>query len=113
MAFPSSDAFTVPEWPDVESVNARGDFDLAYPRLAFIDGDSDPWRPAVRPQSRERAGSFADALWQTPQSDYAIKRNDTLSMPVKLIKGKWPASSDRPLVVILTTPDHARRGPSL
>lgn len=39
--------------------------------LAFIDGDSDPWRPA------------------TPQSDHAKKREDSILRPVKLIAGRF------------------------
>lgn len=39
--------FTVPEWPDVEEVNERGDYGIEADRLAFIDGDRDPWRPMV------------------------------------------------------------------
>ncbi|KAJ9091424.1 hypothetical protein QFC21_007214 [Naganishia friedmannii] len=67
-AFPPGKLFQLPaDGPDVARVNARGDFAIAKDRLAFIDGDSDPWRPA------------------TPQSDYALKRNDTLLRPVKLI----------------------------
>ncbi|KAI5450429.1 Serine carboxypeptidase S28 [Naganishia albida] len=67
-AFPPGKRFRLsPDGPDVDRVNKRGGFDLAADRLAFIDGDSDPWRPA------------------TPQSDYAVKRNDTLLRPVKLI----------------------------
>ncbi len=68
MAFPPGKYFTVPEYPDVESVNARGDFDLAVDRLAFIDGDSDPWRPA------------------TPGSDYASVREDTILRPVRILE---------------------------
>jgi len=39
--------FTVPAMPDVGEVNARGDYAIEMDRLAFIDGDRDPWRPAV------------------------------------------------------------------
>ncbi|GHJ84782.1 hypothetical protein NliqN6_1184 [Naganishia liquefaciens] len=67
-AFPPGEHFSLHVGgPDVERVNRRGSFGIAADRLAFIDGDSDPWRPA------------------TPQSDYAVKRNDTLLRPVKLI----------------------------
>lgn len=31
----------------MESVNARGDYAIEADRLAFIDGDRDPWRPVV------------------------------------------------------------------
>jgi hypothetical protein len=32
--------------PDVERVNKYGGYDISYPRLAFLDGQWDPWRPA-------------------------------------------------------------------
>jgi hypothetical protein len=46
-AYPPGKYFQVPEVPDVEEINARGDYDIEYSRLAFIDGDRDPWRPVV------------------------------------------------------------------
>ena len=59
----------VPKWPNVTVVNALGDFGLTHSRLAFIDGEIDPWRPC------------------TPHSQYAPKRKDTTSRPFKLIPG--------------------------
>jgi len=46
-AYPPGKHFTVPQWPDVDEVNRRGDFALEYSRLAYIDGDRDPWRYCV------------------------------------------------------------------
>ena len=46
-AYPPGKHFTVPQWPDVEEVNRRGDFGLEFSRLAYIDGDRDPWRYCV------------------------------------------------------------------
>ncbi|WVQ81073.1 hypothetical protein IAT38_003195 [Cryptococcus sp. DSM 104549] len=66
-AFPPGEHFSVPAWPDVEEVNARGDFGISADRLAFIDGDRDPWRE------------------MTPQSDAAPKRESTVNQPVHLI----------------------------
>ncbi|WWC91094.1 uncharacterized protein L201_006035 [Kwoniella dendrophila CBS 6074] len=66
-AFPPGKHFTVPEWPDVEEVNERGDYEIEYDRLAFIDGDRDPWRP------------------MTPQSDWAPQRRSSVNKPVHLI----------------------------
>lgn len=57
----------VPKWPNVTVVNALGDFGLTHSRLAFIDGEIDPWRPC------------------TPHSQYAPERTDTVSRPFKLI----------------------------
>lgn len=46
-AYPPGKHFAVPEVPDVEEVNSRGSYAIEAHRLAFIDGDRDPWRPAV------------------------------------------------------------------
>ncbi|KIR63875.1 serine carboxypeptidase [Cryptococcus bacillisporus CA1873] len=45
LAFPPGKNFSIPPEPDVEEVNRRGDFAIEADRLAFIDGDRDPWRP--------------------------------------------------------------------
>ena len=45
--FPPGEHFKIPLTPDVESINARGDFAIEMDRLAIIDGDRDPWRGAV------------------------------------------------------------------
>lgn len=66
-AFPPGEFMHVPKWPNVTVVNALGDFGLTHSRLAFIDGEIDPWRPC------------------TPHSQYAPERTDTVSRPFKLI----------------------------
>jgi len=33
--------------PDTDAVNKYGGYDISYPRLAIIDGEFDPWRPAT------------------------------------------------------------------
>ncbi|KAK2465427.1 hypothetical protein APHAL10511_002781 [Amanita phalloides] len=66
-AFPPGEHFQVPNLPNVTAVNALGDFGLSADRLAFIDGEVDPWLP------------------NTPHSSYAPKRKDTLLRPFKLI----------------------------
>ncbi|WOO84920.1 putative extracellular serine carboxypeptidase [Vanrija pseudolonga] len=66
-AYPPGKHFTVPEWPNVADVNDRGDYDIEYSRLAFIDGDRDPWRT------------------MTPQADWARKRKSSVDKPVHLI----------------------------
>ncbi|KAJ7069481.1 serine carboxypeptidase S28-domain-containing protein [Mycena amicta] len=68
-AFPAGKHFAVPSMPNVTVVNELGDFDIAADRLAIIDGEIDPWRPA------------------TPHSDYAFDRDDTVLRPFKLIRG--------------------------
>ena len=57
--------------PNVDLINQYGSYDLSYPRLAFIDGSSDPW------------------IGATPHSPSAPNphRKDTISEPFKLIKG--------------------------
>ncbi|KAJ7160080.1 serine carboxypeptidase S28-domain-containing protein [Mycena filopes] len=68
-AFKPGKHFAVPQLPNVTVVNALGDFGIAADRLAIIDGEVDPWRPA------------------TPHSDYAYDREDTVLRPFKLIPG--------------------------
>ncbi|KAG6868264.1 hypothetical protein C0993_005755 [Termitomyces sp. T159_Od127] len=69
-AYPPGKYFTVPTLPNITAVNALGDFDIAADRLAFIDGEVDPWRP------------------DTPHSQfYAKDRPDTILRPFKLIPG--------------------------
>ncbi|KAI0278577.1 serine carboxypeptidase S28-domain-containing protein [Russula aff. rugulosa BPL654] len=70
-AFPPGKHYRVPPLPNVAAVNALGGYHIAADRLAFIDGEVDPWRP------------------YTPHSTYggAGERNDTLSQPFKVIPG--------------------------
>lgn len=67
-AFPPGLHFSVPAWPNVTVVNELGDYGLAADRLAFIDGDEDPWLPA------------------TPHSPHGAARDDTELRPFKLIR---------------------------
>ncbi|KJA23225.1 hypothetical protein HYPSUDRAFT_137830 [Hypholoma sublateritium FD-334 SS-4] len=66
-AFPPGQHFSVPSLPNITAVNALGDFWIAADRLAFIDGEVDPWRP------------------DTPHSDDVAWREDTVLRPFKLI----------------------------
>ncbi|EJT50197.1 hypothetical protein A1Q1_00498 [Trichosporon asahii var. asahii CBS 2479] len=68
-AYPPGEHFSVPAWPDVHETNSRGSYYIAYDRLAFIDGEIDPWRPV------------------TPNADVAPKRNSTTSPPNWIIPG--------------------------
>ncbi|CCM03509.1 uncharacterized protein FIBRA_05643 [Fibroporia radiculosa] len=68
-AFAPGKHFIVPPLPNITAVNSLGDFAIAADRLAIIDGEVDPWRP------------------DTPHSDYALPREDTLLRPFKLIPG--------------------------
>lgn len=66
-AFPPGRHFVVPEWPDVEEVNRRGDYAIQADRLAFIDGDRDPWRPMVSVEGMRGCG----CVWGTDGTDAA------------------------------------------
>ncbi|TFK34727.1 serine carboxypeptidase S28-domain-containing protein [Crucibulum laeve] len=66
-AFPPGEHFTIPNLPNITAVNILGDFAIAADRLAIIDGEVDPWRP------------------DTPHSDDAADREDTILRPFKLI----------------------------
>jgi hypothetical protein len=57
------------ENPDIESINKYGSFDIRYPRLAFVDGQADPWR------------------WAGVHAPEAPKRFSTLSEPFIEIEG--------------------------
>ncbi|KAI0311252.1 peptidase S28 [Amylostereum chailletii] len=69
-AFPPGKHMALPRLPNVAAVNTLGDFEIAADRLAFIDGEVDPWRP------------------DTPHSQYYAKdRPDTILRPFKVIPG--------------------------
>ena len=53
------DAFNITSQPDTAIINAYGGYDIAYDRLAFIDGEDDPWRGATphAPAAKERAST--------------------------------------------------------
>ncbi|KAH9958388.1 peptidase S28 [Lactifluus volemus] len=70
-AFPPGEYYKVPPLPNVTAVNVLGDYHIAADRLAFIDGEVDPWRP------------------YTPHSTYggAEEREDTVVRPFKIIPG--------------------------
>lgn len=63
------DAFNITTPPDTATINAYGGYNISYPRLAFIDGEQDPWRGA------------------TPHAPGARDRVSTTDEPFILIKG--------------------------
>lgn len=65
------EAFNITTPPDVDRINKYGGYDISYPRLAFVDGAADPWRPAT-PHAYDQG---------------AEKRNSTSSEPFILIEG--------------------------
>lgn len=66
-------AFNITTPPSVDLINKYGGFDLSYPRLAFIDGEQDPWRPAT-----PHASPFVHGV---------RNRTSTVSEPFILIEG--------------------------
>lgn len=71
--YPAGEHFAIPARPNISEVNDIGGFQIAMDRLAFIDGQYDPWRPATT-HSEEFASGGA--------------REDTLDRPFKLIPGQ-------------------------
>lgn len=61
------EAFNITTPSDVEIINKHGGFNLSYPRLAFVDGEWDPWRAA------------------TPHAIGLEERRDTIDEPFRLI----------------------------
>ncbi|KAI0403989.1 peptidase S28 [Xylaria palmicola] len=41
------EAFNLTQTANVDAINKYGGFDLRYPRLAYVDGEWDPWRAAT------------------------------------------------------------------
>lgn len=63
------DAFNITGPPNTDIINAYGGYDIAYDRLAFIDGEEDPWRGA------------------SPHAPGAKPRTSTTDRPFILIEG--------------------------
>lgn len=64
----------IPRHPNVDIVNSLGGFSLTAPRLAFVDGQFDPWRPAT-PHSEEFA--FGGARANTLERPFILVKNGT------------------------------------
>ncbi|KAF1808861.1 hypothetical protein P152DRAFT_452514 [Eremomyces bilateralis CBS 781.70] len=63
------EAFGITGPPDVDAINKYGGYEIAAERLAFVDGEADPWRPV------------------TPGADGAPWRENTLERPWWKIPG--------------------------
>jgi len=61
--------FNITKRPNLDAINKHGGLNISYPRLAFIDGERDPWRAV------------------TPHRIGMPPRESTLSEPFVLIKG--------------------------
>ncbi|RSM08133.1 hypothetical protein CEP52_004853 [Fusarium oligoseptatum] len=44
---PCREAFNITTPPNVDSINKLGGLNFSFPRVAFIDGEADPWRAAT------------------------------------------------------------------
>jgi len=42
-----NEAFNIYDPPNITLINQYGGYNISYPRLAFIDGEWDPWLPAT------------------------------------------------------------------
>ncbi|KAH9219793.1 putative serine protease K12H4.7 [Leptodontidium sp. 2 PMI_412] len=87
-------AFNITTPPDVDAINKFGGFGISYPRLAIIDGEQDPWRPATPHAS--------------PFNTTAVNRTDTVSEPFSLIAGAvhhWDENGLFPNQTVDSPPD--------
>lgn len=91
--FPAGQYFTMPDRPDIDEVNKLGNFHLSVDRLAFIDGQYDPWRPAT-----VHSEEFA----------YGGDRADTIQRPFKLIPDCWHHCDENGIKDESKTPERVR-----
>jgi hypothetical protein len=87
-------AFNITTPPDVNAINKHGGFDISYPRLAIVDGEHDPWRPATPHAS--------------PFNSTAVNRTSTADEPFILIAGAvhhWDENGLFPNETIKTLPN--------
>ncbi|PGG99535.1 phosphate transporter [Blastomyces parvus] len=80
-------AFDIHKPSDVDRVNKYGGLNIEYDRLAFVDGEVDPWRPAG------------------PHAEGARPRKNTLNKPFILIEGAGHHWDENGLFPNETTPD--------
>ncbi|PMD54965.1 putative serine protease K12H4.7 [Hyaloscypha bicolor E] len=66
-------AFNITTPANVDAINKYGGFGISYPRLAIVDGEWDPWRPATPHAS--------------PFNSTAKNRTSTVEEPFLLIEG--------------------------
>ncbi|SNX81606.1 uncharacterized protein MEPE_00311 [Melanopsichium pennsylvanicum] len=92
--FAPGEHYVMPERPDIDQVNRLGNFELGMDRLAFVDGQYDPWRPATV-HSEEWAKGGA--------------RTDTITRPFKLIPDCWHHCDENGIKDNKKTPERVRR----
>ncbi|ETN42605.1 uncharacterized protein HMPREF1541_01762 [Cyphellophora europaea CBS 101466] len=84
-------AFNITTSPDLESVNQYGGFNISYPRLAIVGGETDPWRPASPLATLDVADRLNDS--------------STVDQPLILIEGAVHHWDENGLFSNETTPD--------
>ena len=84
----------VPPRPKVDEINRLGAFNISVDRLAFVDGQYDPWRPAT-----VHSEEFA----------YGGARADTLDRPFKLIPDCWHHCDENGVKDPKKTPERVRQ----
>ncbi|KAE8454192.1 hypothetical protein EG329_005117 [Mollisiaceae sp. DMI_Dod_QoI] len=88
-------AFNISSPPNVTAINKYGGFNISYPRLAIIDGEQDPWRPATPHAS--------------PFNTTAVNRTSTADEPYFLISGAvhhWDENALFPNQTVNDPPDY-------
>lgn len=88
------DAFNITEPSQVERINQWGGFNFSYPRLAFIDGEHDPWRQATPHAvgAPERESTTDEPFWLIPTAVHHWDENGlfdnetTATLPPQKIK---------------------------
>jgi hypothetical protein len=111
-------AFDLPGEPDVEAINQWGGLDISYPRLAFVDGEADPWRSATPHAigARDRESTASEPFILIPGAVHHWDENGlfdnetTADLPPKAVKGaqdaevtfvkvwlsEWQSAKERP-----------------
>ncbi len=90
-AFPPGKHFQVPPLPNITAVNVLGDFAIAADRLAIIDGEGESYLEHYN--FRLTGDTLLVDPWKpdTPHSQYAEDRKDTILQPFKLIPSAFPS----------------------
>ena len=89
-------SFNITTPPNTDAINKYGGYALSYPRLAIIDGEQDPWRPAcphaspfnATAQNRTSTTSEPFILIQDAVhhwDEYGLFRNETVNKPSELL----------------------------
>ncbi|CAK4032559.1 related to serine protease [Lecanosticta acicola] len=100
------DAFGIYDPPDVNAVNKYGGYDISYERLAIVDGEWDPWRPAtphaLEYGARDRQSTTDEPFILIPDA-HTTPGNSSFATTVEAFSARsgWVLRSIRPLHFIL------------